>query len=146
MERKKKSGVNRKSKEEHTCRKITILNSILHPCLAASTTLVRLELTNPSRKTSCITAKQGKSDDSCWAKCSAAQTRFLGQMQCSYNNPAISIQLWSISRTWQSSSTKPKYRLACPQLLTESFQLCSKPTAALWCSIHSWSWAQGSQQ
>lgn len=45
-----KTGVKRKSKEEQIRRRITILKSTLRLCLAASTTLVRLKLTNPSRQ------------------------------------------------------------------------------------------------
>lgn len=115
MERKKKkSGAKRKSKEEQICRRITILQSILHPCLAAFTTLVRLELgeTNPRSKTSCITAKQGNSGDSCWAKYSAIHTRFLGWMQCSCNNSAVLIQFWSTNKTWQH--THKAQVQACP--------------------------------
>lgn len=55
-----KSGAKRKSKEEKTCRRITTLKSTLHFCLDISVTLVRLELTNPSRKTSCIAAEARK--------------------------------------------------------------------------------------
>lgn len=70
---------------------------------------------------------------------------FLGQMQCSCNNPAALIQFWSITGTQQSTLAKPQHGCA-PQLSAGGFQHYSKPTVVSPCAIHCLTSAQESHQ